>query len=31
MNLYTTVTPDYAKGDNTFTGTIHQVRIAVTP
>ena len=30
MNLYTTVTDDYAKGDNAFTGTIKQVRIDVT-
>ena len=31
MDLYTPVTPDYANGDNTFTGTINQVRIEVTP
>ncbi len=30
MNMYTTVTDDYAKGDNAFTGTIRQVRIDVT-
>jgi len=30
VNLYTTVTDDYAKGDNAFTGTIRQVRIDVT-
>ena len=29
MNMYTTVTDDYAKGDNAFTGTIKQVTIAV--
>ena len=27
MDLYTPVTPDYAKADNSFTGTINQVRI----
>ena len=31
MDLYTPVTPDYGNTDNTFTGTIHQVRIEVTP
>ena len=29
MDLYTPVTDDYAKGDNTFTGTIKQVTIGV--
>ena len=29
VDLYTTVTPDYAKGDNAFTGTINKVRIDV--
>jgi hypothetical protein len=29
MDLYTPVTPDYAKADNSFTGTINQVRIDV--
>ena len=29
INLYTTVTDDYAKGDNAFTGTINSVRIDV--
>jgi arylsulfatase A-like enzyme len=31
MDLYTPVTPGYGNTDNTFTGTIHQVRIEVTP
>ena len=30
VDLYSTVTPEYAKGDNRFTGTIRQVRIDVT-
>ena len=29
MDLYTPVTDDYAKGDNTFTGTIKKVTIDV--
>ena len=29
MDLYTPVTDDYAKGDNTFTGTIKKVTVAV--
>ena len=29
MDLYTPVTPDYAKGDNEFTGTIKKVTIDV--
>ena len=29
MDLYTPVTPAYAKGENTFTGTIKQVELKV--
>ena len=29
MDLYTPVTDDCAKGDNTFTGTIRNVTVAV--
>jgi arylsulfatase A-like enzyme len=29
VNMYTPVTPDYAKGDNAFTGAIKRVRIDV--
>ena len=31
MDLYSAVTPDYAKDDNQFTGTIKKVIVDVNP